>query len=75
MRTWTFFLITGLLHAAAAGEQGLTILGQRVAVRRREADAGDDNPLMIVGDGHDCRSGFSLTKFELVRLKPDLRVN
>ena len=37
-----------LLHAAAAVEEGVAIFGQRVAVRRGEADAGDDNPLMVV---------------------------
>ncbi len=36
-----------LLHAAAAVEQRVAKLGQRVAVRRREADAGDHNPLMV----------------------------
>ena len=37
-----------LLHAAAAVEQRVAKLGQRIAVRRREPDAGDHNPLMVV---------------------------
>ena len=51
-----------LLHAAAAGEERFAKLGQRIAIRRGEPDAGDDNSL----DGLRarlafCRSGFSLT--------------
>ena len=40
-----------LLHAAAAGEQRFAILGQRVAVGRGQADAGDDNPLVVFERG------------------------
>src|SRR5262249_48844929 len=39
------------LDAAAAGEEPRAELGERIAVRRGEADAGDDNPLVVVGDG------------------------
>ena len=50
-----------LLDAAAAGEQRRAELGQRVAVGRGQADAGDDDAV-VVGKRRGHESGSRLQK-------------